>query len=55
MLVLSRKEQEEIIIGDNIRVKVLEINENRIRLGITAPGDVSIVRTEVLGRVKGEE
>lgn len=37
MLVLSRKLNEEILIDGGIRVKVLEINGNRIRLGIVAP------------------
>ncbi len=47
MLVLTRKLQQEIVIGDNIRVTVLEINGNRIRLGLAAPPDVSIHRAEL--------
>ncbi|HXY36430.1 MAG TPA: carbon storage regulator [Planctomycetaceae bacterium] len=47
MLVLTRKQQQEIVIADNIRVTVLEINGNRIRLGIAAPDDVSIHRAEI--------
>jgi carbon storage regulator len=47
MLVLSRKVGEEIIIGDNIRVKVLSIRGNQIRLGFTAPGNVVIHREEL--------
>jgi len=47
MLVLSRKVGEEIIIGDNIRVKVLSIRGNQIRLGFTAPENVMIHREEL--------
>jgi carbon storage regulator len=48
MLVLSRKVGEEIIIGDNIRVRVLSIQGNQIRLGFVAPRDVQIHRDELL-------
>lgn len=47
MLVLSRKPLETILIGDAIRVTVLAIRGNNIRLGIEAPGDVKIVRAEL--------
>lgn len=47
MLVLSRKPGERIIIGEGIEVTVLEVHGNRIRLGIQAPKDVSIQRTEL--------
>ncbi|MBS0266061.1 MAG: carbon storage regulator [Planctomycetes bacterium] len=47
MLVLSRKVNEEIVIGNNIRVSVVRISGNRIRLGISAPDNVSIRRAEV--------
>lgn len=47
MLVLTRKVNEEIVIGNNIKVTVVRIAGNRIRLGITAPDDVSICRAEI--------
>lgn len=47
MLVLSRKSNEEIVIGGNIRVKVLEIKGNRVRLGICAPDQVPVMREEL--------
>lgn len=50
MLVLSRKVGEEIVIGDNIRVRVLSILGNQIRLGFVAPREVSITREELVGR-----
>ncbi|MAT15036.1 MAG: carbon storage regulator [Planctomyces sp.] len=48
MLVLSRKCGEEIVIDGNIRVQVIQSSGGRVRLGITAPGDVSIKRSEIL-------
>ena len=48
MLVLSRKVGEEIVIGDNIRVRVLAVQGNQIRLGFVAPREVSIQRLELL-------
>ena len=47
MLVLTRKAGEEIIIGDGIRVQVIETKGGRVRLGITAPRSVSVHRSEV--------
>jgi carbon storage regulator CsrA len=47
MLVLSRKVNEEIIIAGNIRVTVVSIRGNQVRLGFTAPKDVSIQRSEL--------
>jgi carbon storage regulator len=47
MLVLSRKEGEVIIIGDDIRVTVAEIRGNHVRLGFTAPPGVAIRREEL--------
>jgi carbon storage regulator len=48
MLVLSRKLNESILIGDRIRITVVGLRGNQIRLGIEAPGDVSIMREELL-------
>ena len=47
MLVLSRRPGEEIVIGDNIRVTILAVNGDHIRLGITAPPAVTVDRQEV--------
>lgn len=47
MLVLSRKIEDEIIIDEKIIVRVLKVKGNTVRLGITAPGDVSIMRGEL--------
>ena len=54
MLILTRKTGEGIIIGNDIRVSVLEIRGKQIRLGIEAPADVQVLREEVLLRIQGE-
>ena len=51
MLVLTRKIGEGIVIGDNIRVTILEDKEGRVRLGIEAPRDKKIYRQEVYERI----
>lgn len=48
MLVLSRKTGERIAIGDAVVVTVLRLSGGRVRLGITAPADISVLRTEVV-------
>jgi carbon storage regulator len=47
MLVLSRTVTQEIMIGDNIRIMVIEIRDGKVRLGITAPRDVPVHRHEI--------
>lgn len=53
MLILARKKDEEIYIGDNIRLVVLSIRQGIVRLGIEAPSDISIKRKEVHQDNKG--
>jgi carbon storage regulator len=48
MLVLTRRMGEEIVIADEIRVKVASVYGQRVRLGITAPASVSVARMELL-------
>ncbi len=52
MLVLSRKLDESIVIGDNIIVKVIGIENDMVKLGIDAPIDVAIIRNELIEKVK---
>ena len=47
MLVLSRKIGEEIVIAGNIRVKVVGIQGNRVKLGVVAPEEVTVHREEI--------
>lgn len=51
MLVLTRKLNEEVVIAGNIRLKVLEISGNRVRLGISAPNHVPVIRGELMARM----
>jgi carbon storage regulator len=48
MLVLSRKPSEVILIGDSIRIVVVKIDRNQVRIGIEAPKDMIVVREELM-------
>ena len=48
MLVLSRKLLEGIVIGDDIRVTVVKVDRNHVRLGIEAPREMMVVREELI-------
>lgn len=52
MLVLARKVDESIVIGDGITIKVISIEKGVVKLGIDAPKSVSIIRSELLEDVK---
>ena len=52
MLVLTRKTNQSIMIGDDIEVSVLAVSRDKIRLGITAPRDVPVFRKEVYLSIK---
>lgn len=54
MLVLSRKLHEQILIGDDIVVTIVEIRGNRVRLGFSAPLEVGVHRQEVHARLQAE-
>ena len=49
MLVLSRKEEEAIIVG-NVRITIVAVRGGRVKVGINAPKEVQIVREELVGR-----
>lgn len=51
MLVLNRKANQQIIIGDNITVVVVAVNGDRVKLGLSAPRNVPIHREEVQRRL----
>lgn len=51
MLVLSRKKNESFIIDDHIRVTVIEVRGDRVRLGIEAPKDIPVHREEVYAAI----
>jgi carbon storage regulator len=50
MLVLARRVGQEIVIGDNVQIVVLEVRGNQVRLGITAPPALRVDRQEVRAR-----
>lgn len=52
MLVLSRHRDETIVIGDNVRVTVVDIRGDKVRLGIDAPDDVTVHRQEVYEKIQ---
>ena len=54
MLVLSRRQGQVIWIGKEVSVVVIDIDRNRVRLGITAPKEVEILREELCATVWGE-
>ena len=52
MLVLSRKESEKIMIGDDIEVVVVEIRGDKVRLGIVAPDSTPVHREEIYNAIR---
>jgi carbon storage regulator len=54
MLVLSRQRDETIIIGDNIEITVVDIRGDKVRLGVSAPKEISVHRKEVYDAIKRE-
>lgn len=54
MLILTRRVGETLMIGDNIKVTVLGVNGNQVRIGTSAPTDVEVHREEIFDRIKRE-
>jgi carbon storage regulator len=54
MLVLSRQRDESIVIGDNVVVTIVDIRGDKVRLGIEAPGEVTVHRQEVYEAIQRE-
>jgi carbon storage regulator len=54
MLVLSRKSNESIVINNNIKVTVVEIRGDKVRLGIEAPKDIPVHREEIYNQINGK-
>ena len=54
MLVLTRRTNQSIMIGDDVELTVLGVSGEKVRLGITAPDDVAIFRKEVYLRIEAE-
>jgi len=54
MLVLTRKKNQAIVINDNIEITVIDIQGDQVRIGISAPKNVSVHRKEVYLEIKQE-
>ncbi|KUO74766.1 MAG: carbon storage regulator [Clostridia bacterium BRH_c25] len=54
MLVLTRKSNESILIGDDIEIVIVEVSEDKVKIGINAPRSTKIFRKELLKQVEDE-
>jgi len=54
MLILTRRPGESLIIGDDIKITVLGVKGNQVRLGVDAPQYITVHREEVYNRIKGK-
>jgi carbon storage regulator len=55
MLILTRKTNETLMVGDEVTVTVLGVKGNQVRIGINAPREVAVHREEIYERIKSEE
>ena len=54
MLVISRKENERVKIGENIEIVIVSIDKNQVKIGIEAPKNLTILRGELIDKVRDE-
>ena len=54
MLVLSRKRDERIVIGDNIVITIVDVRGDKVRLGIEAPPEIPVHRQEIVDALRRE-
>ena len=55
MLIMTRKPNEKVMVGDDITVTILGVKGNQVRIGVNAPKDVAVHREEIYERIKREE
>ena len=55
MLILTRRVGETLVIGDDVRVTVLGVRGNQVRVGVNAPKDVAVHREEIYQRIQSEK
>ena len=54
MLVISRRVNETIKIGNNVEIKIISIDKNQVKIGIDAPNNITILRGELIEKIKEE-
>ncbi len=52
MLILTRSKEQAIIIGDNVKIKVIKVSDGKVRLAVDAPPEIEVHREEVYQRIK---
>jgi len=55
MLVLSRRRDESIMVGENVEIKIVGVSGNKVRLGITAPKSIEVHRKEIFEAIRREK
>ena len=55
MLVLSRQMDESIMIGDDVKITIVDVRGDKVRLGITAPKSISVHREEIYDAIQKEK
>ena len=55
MLVLSRRMDESIMVGQNVEIKIVGVSGNKVRLGITAPKSIEVHRKEIFDAIRREK
>jgi len=55
MLILTRRMNETLVVGDDVRVTVLGINGNQVRIGVKAPRHIPVHREEIYEKIKKQE
>lgn len=54
MLILTRRMNETLVVGDDVRVTVLGVNGNQVRIGVKAPRNIPVHREEIYEKIKKE-
>lgn len=54
MLILSRKKDESIVIGNNIEIQIMDIQGDQVKIGITAPKNITVHRKEIYEEIQRE-
>ncbi|NDJ26640.1 carbon storage regulator [Campylobacter sp. MIT 12-8780] len=54
MLILSRKENESVQIGEDIEIKIIQVSKGYVKIGIEAPKSLMILRKELIAQIKDE-